>query len=121
MLHQEAVENEEGWAVICYAEAVSAERVAGLSKAEDCRSRYTVALGWLRKIEEGAIGLIGPSKQALMAEALRGPGTTARISLALRTWRTDMETACFGTASRFSNHPSASCCARQAWSRATMM
>jgi hypothetical protein len=39
MLHQEAVEKEERWPVIFYAEAVSAESVAGLSKAEDCRSR----------------------------------------------------------------------------------
>jgi hypothetical protein len=39
VLHQESVENEERWAVICYAEAVSAVSVAGLSKAEDCRSR----------------------------------------------------------------------------------
>jgi hypothetical protein len=39
MLHQEATESEERWATICQAEAVSAESVAGASKADDCRSR----------------------------------------------------------------------------------
>src|SRR5579872_3755116 len=54
-------------------------------------------------------GLIGPSKQAFTAWALRGPGTTARISVALRIWRADMEMACFGTCEMSANHASPTC------------
>ena len=54
-------------------------RVAGLSSAAECWSRYTVVFPWVRKIEAGACGLISPSKQASTALALRASGTMQAV------------------------------------------
>ena len=67
------------------------------------------------------MGLIAPSKQAFIACALRLSGTTARISLALRIWRADIERARVGTWEMSANHASPTCWRRQASSRLTMM
>lgn len=54
-------------------------RVAGLSSAAECWTRYAVVFPWVRKIEAGASGLISPSKQASTALALRASGTMQAV------------------------------------------
>jgi len=73
------------------------------------------------RVDAGAMRLTLPSKQAFTACAFRVSGTTARISLALRIWRADMEIACFGTWEISENQASPTCCSRHVSSRFTMM
>src|ERR1700745_1245234 len=94
---------------------------AGPNNEADPQSRYTVALGCVRRIDAGAMGLIPPPKQLLIACALRTSGTTAKISFALRIWRTDIDIACLGTCEISANHASPTCCLRHTSSRLTMI
>src|SRR6266496_2230607 len=61
-----------------------------------------------------------PAKHCLTACALRASGTTQIISLDLRICRTDIDSAFSGTSDKVENHPSFTCCQRQASSRATI-
>ena len=71
------------------------------------------------RVDAGAIALISPLKQAWMACAFCGPGTTAISSLTLRIWFTDIDIAFWGTSLISENHASPTCWRRQASSSLT--
>src|SRR5687767_8136615 len=93
----EAIDLEIDQARKRYSHVRMSPRAAALSSDADSRSRYSVVLSCVRRIDAGAIGEMSPSTHALTASAFRASGTMQMISRALRICRTDMEIARFGT------------------------
>src|SRR4029079_270094 len=79
-----------------------------------------VAFACVCRMDAGAAGDTGPSRQALTAGAFRASGTTQMISRDFMIWRIDIEIACDGTSSIDANQPSPTCCRRQAASSVTI-
>src|SRR5215204_6270030 len=83
------------------------------SAAEDS-SRYNVQLAWNCRILAGFRLLTGSSRQFFTVSAFLLSGTEHIICFDFNICWIGILIACFGTASNDSNHPSPSCCFRQA-------
>src|SRR5439155_4527127 len=85
----------------------------------DSLSRNTAQFLWRWRMEAGTLGVTEPWRLFLTASALRRSGTEQTIAADFMICLGDMEMARFGTAAKEGNHPSPSCCWRQAVSRLT--